>query len=181
MRCFLPTPPPRTPTQFDFFRNFVWFSAVFEYEVPRYRFFFFNSNHLVFLRLPGSVVWFCICFGKLLGLYYWYFKYFFHFFLSPSDIPIAYILFLCGCPTVLGHSGVLFLVLLSLLLSVFDSYWHTFRLADSFLHRVLSVDELIEYITHFLFSATSCLLMSLPFNFLLKARHDILYIKNKVK
>ena len=149
---FSPHPiPPHPPHSLTFFRNFCLILCCLNMKYLGIDFFFFfNSNHLVFLRLPGSVVLILHLFGKLLGLYYWYFKYFFRFFLSSSDIPIAYILFLCGCPTVLGHSGgFVFGSSFSLLSSFGSSYWHTFRLADSFLHHVLSVDELIRYITHF--------------------------------
>ena len=57
-------------------------------------------------------------------------------------------------PLWLSHSswtfwGFCFASSFSLLSSFGSSYWCTFRLADSLLHHVLSVDELIRYITHF--------------------------------
>lgn len=120
----------------------LWFLQ-FAHDMPRYRFLGF---HLVWYSLSFLDLRFAIC--------DWVWKIFLGnitsnisaFFLSSSVIPIACYTF-CNCPTVFRSS--LFLILLfcyCYFLFTFQLdkfYWHIFKLTDSFLCCVESVNQAI--------------------------------------
>ena len=175
-----PHPTPQHTYSLASFRNFSLILCFLNMECLGIDFFFFTFNHLVFLRFPGPVIWFCICLGNYLGLYYWYVRYFFRFFLLllfPLHVYYTIVL----VPQFLDILGVLFCFFF-LFAFQFWKFLLMYLQASWFSSPPCPVRWWAHQIHYsFLFSATSYLLMSLPFNFLLKARHDILDIKNQVK
>lgn len=185
MRCSLPTPPhppPPTHTQFDFFQEFFFDSLLFEYEVLRNRIFFFLilttwcSWGFLDLWFDSAFVW-EIIWSLLLIL---------QVFLSFLSFSFRYSHCMYIIPLWLSHSSWTFWGFCFWFLFLFAfQFWKfllTYFQASWFSSPPCPVCWWAHQIHYsFLLSATSCLLMSLPFNFLLKARHDILDIKNQVK
>lgn len=183
MRCSLPAATTHRPThtQFGFLQEFFFDSLLFEYEVPRYRFFFlllttWCSWGFLDLWFDSAFVW-EITWVFTIDTSGISFVSFFLLLIFPLHVYYTFVV----VPQFLDILGVLF--------------WFFFLFAFQFWKFLLMYLQAswfssppcpVRWWAHqthysFLFSATSYLLMSLPFNFLLKARHDILDIKNQVK